>query len=1312
MHWTDQKYGLVTIGTGISLIFDRGQPFVVNYDVRSAWSGNERRSETRECGETVSDRDVKTCAFSLDVDEWYAEREERRAEWDEGQDAEREDADRWEFEERFLEDGEWCCYRRTRPEEEYCLFHAHESEAAIGDDIEPGQVLRDIVNATTEHRLWNEGMDGIWEVPRHPPGRDEPFDRDEHKRREKQFVGSSLGDVALSHEDLDGPDSYPIDLRLAKAESLDLSRSRVSHRLLLYGFEQQADLGDDDHGIDFYKTRIEGTLGLNDLVSMGGVRLEELRADVVGLDRAVVHGDISAAFLDAKGVYLENARVIDGDLLLPVVSSSESVRLPGAHVDGDVSLDRVDVDHRISLSDARVGGDVHLENAETGRSVRLEDADIGGKVSITQASIGTDVVFETAAIGGIEIQYTDIGGTVTLDHAQVGSDSLEEETSVELRSAEIGGMLQLIFAELEGRMTVIGTTVADASRKGGAEFGGDYWKTVIAGSRFRGLVRIEDTELNGNVFSHARFDESVRIEDAVVGGQFLFTGWQTGGSVSVIETKITDAMRFPTKSKSTYVIHCASKTAYIDATADCLEIGGRLNLRGIDVPELTLDCTLTHPAVGVVSLERATIGSATLAVTLQADDSIPVYELEHATVGDIVLDDDGSNESSDGGGFVADMLPKLGVYESSREQKAFEELRFLGTTFDGFVFSEKRERFRETDWQAHRPRDGGYEDIAIVTQSLETSGNLNDIVFAQDNLNGVVFEVARDIAEAASGIAIVEALQPSTGENTDTESGQGMLPDTKDTAAAVVTTYLEDEFESPDPDGPPSGDPFSFCARFRRSSPDPQHDPSGEWRQVAEARIDELEEVVGAQLNCKRTRRASWLSYSATTRADTLEEMLHDAIRDATADDPPGVHPTGIHVPNAPVGPAPAGSLPKQFDTDPGSTPNADRLAEAVLRTLALEPAIAADLAAKPVETARDRAGGRTVDGGVPAPVATLCETWDVTTGTEATAFERAVVQALADAGAPIVEAATAIREDHRRLAEVGLAAEMASMNEDDFDGPNPCGAIADAILEYEAVSDAEFAAAELRKDEPRYRRLCDRLGIPLEGVEEAVARDLADYRTAMGTNNELESTYALAKNGASEAGDETAAGNFFQREAGYARRQHWHRLGGPPAVLQLLFAVALAVGALAYGIPDTIALLSRPRLGRLLVPVLSLAVALVSLSTVRQELGQFLKWAGNVFLWLTMGYGEKPARVLAFSAAIVGVFALAYRSLGAAVTPTAGSVDLGYLVFSLGSFVTLVLGNPSAERQVVRLLAVLEGFIGVFVIGMFVVAVTRAVHR
>lgn len=162
---------------------------------------------------------------------------------------------------------------------------------------------------------------------------------------------------------------------------------------------------------------------------------------------------------------------------------------------------------------------------------------------------------------------------------------------------------------------------------------------------------------------------------------------------------------------------------------------------------------------------------------------------------------------------------------------------------------------------------------------------------------------------------------------------------------------------------------------------------------------------------------------------------------------------------------------------------------------------------------------------------------------------------------------------------------------------------------------------------------------------------------------NALETTYLRAKNGASNVGDSVTAGKFFEKERTYRRKRHWEYM----------------VGA------DT-------------------------LST-RVHRGS--QWVRNGLFAASAGYGERPLRVILFSIGVVGLFTIAYTVTG---EPLAGIEDpsiLAYLLFSFQSFIAFVVGSPSATNAlIVRFLSAFEGFIGAFVVGLFVFVLTRQVHR
>ena len=159
----------------------------------------------------------------------------------------------------------------------------------------------------------------------------------------------------------------------------------------------------------------------------------------------------------------------------------------------------------------------------------------------------------------------------------------------------------------------------------------------------------------------------------------------------------------------------------------------------------------------------------------------------------------------------------------------------------------------------------------------------------------------------------------------------------------------------------------------------------------------------------------------------------------------------------------------------------------------------------------------------------------------------------------------------------------------------------------------------------------------------------------------ELETTYLKAKNGANAIGDTKAAAEFFRREMLYRRDQYLPRVRD-------------------------------------------------NNESLRRRVRAAGRWTANSLLNVTAGYGERPSRVVGTSVGTIfafgGVFALAQPE------PLYGT-PIGYLVLSLQSFITLVLGGAAdAGGPWIRLLAQIEGFIGAFLIALFVFTLTRSIHR
>ncbi|MBN1405479.1 MAG: pentapeptide repeat-containing protein [Candidatus Omnitrophica bacterium] len=96
-----------------------------------------------------------------------------------------------------------------------------------------------------------------------------------------------------------------------------------------------------------------------------------------------------------------------------------------------------------------------------------------------------------------------------------------------------------------------------------------------------------------------------------------------------------------------------------------------------------------------------------------------------------------------------------------------------------------------------------------------------------------------------------------------------------------------------------------------------------------------------------------------------------------------------------------------------------------------------------------------------------------------------------------------------------------------------------------------------------------------------------------------------------------------------------------------------------------------------------------------------------SLFMALICGYGEKPVRVVLFSAAVIFTYAALYNITEAVVIPsrlmdTATIWD--YLYFSVVTFTTLGFGDITPKPvPFLQLLTGTEAFLGAFMIGMFV---------
>lgn len=176
------------------------------------------------------------------------------------------------------------------------------------------------------------------------------------------------------------------------------------------------------------------------------------------------------------------------------------------------------------------------------------------------------------------------------------------------------------------------------------------------------------------------------------------------------------------------------------------------------------------------------------------------------------------------------------------------------------------------------------------------------------------------------------------------------------------------------------------------------------------------------------------------------------------------------------------------------------------------------------------------------------------------------------------------------------------------------------------------------------------------------VSNAVADPKDVEPSQEDIESTYLKARKGADNAGDTVAAGEFYVRELEARRCLHKQRL-----------------------VKDD------------------------------DTFGPLKDYISNSALWVLAGYGERPSHVFLSSVVLIFLFAGLYA--GTAVWTGALENGIyqgvtGYFLLSFESFIAFVLGGAAVESRPIRLLADIQGFIGAFIIGLFVFTLTRSINR
>lgn len=255
--------------------------------------------------------------------------------------------------------------------------------------------------------------------------------------------------------------------------------------------------------------------------------------------------------------------------------------------------------------------------------------------------------------------------------------------------------------------------------------------------------------------------------------------------------------------------------------------------------------------------------------------------------------------------------------------------------------------------------------------------------------------------------------------------------------------------------------------------------------------------------------------------------------------------------------------------------------------------------------------------------------------------------------GLPDIEARTASElfpppVAAREYTRIGLAGRLLLFHVNDIEHPVVDG------LATPSVASALCHLAAVVEEQGTPVTIAD-IRDELDALAIAFAEHLGDVDGHKLTYPRLEATYLRARNGADAVGDATAAGEFYIKEMYYRRKQHRARIGNDG------------------------------------------------------WLWPTYDWGSNCLLALSSVYGERPGRVMGIASGLIVGFAIVFAGL---MRDQPYDQPFGYVILSLESFVTLVLGGAEDVPSGIRFIAQVEGFLGGFLIALFVFTLTRSLHR
>ncbi|WP_276282414.1 pentapeptide repeat-containing protein [Halorussus caseinilyticus] len=586
----------------------------------------------------------------------------------------------------------WECPHEAHGDSDYCRFHMSRDERASND------VTAEDIVARLKRNLESDDV------------------------RANEYVGANLPHLSLTYQDINGGTNHVLNFQYADIDGLDITHGRLEQGLNLRGATvgtlkfEGATIGGV---LDGDQLSVEGTLSAYETtfredVSFVGASFhgevncdETTFTDDTSFEGATFHDVAHFRNVETTGT----SHVLDDHISFAGVEFRDDASFRQAtfqyvtfedttfhaasdfeHVEfeGDTRFGGVVFDRMADFDEARFHDDACFEDARFKALAEFRGVEFNGGSRTTN----DDVTFEGARFEGeadfklARFRFADFKDATF--EGEFNLDRAVFDARADCHRIEISGLANLERSEFREGVTFDGSTFAGDVEAVEAQFYGD---ADFVGATFRSRVR----------FTEARFREDASFREAAFHDAAIFRGVVFEGEAKHLEENASfDEVTF----EATADFEAASFTngSFRDVT-----FHDEGNFRTAEFHK-GVEFRIVAGGSGdtYVDLTEATLCGGSVVITA---DSVVLYDLTKATLGDLNLESEGN------------------------QHQLLDHFRFCLTDFDHFDFSNHHAYLERNDWNVHDflgDESSGRYDVEMTNEVIEETYRK-----AQDSANAV-----------------------------------------------------------------------------------------------------------------------------------------------------------------------------------------------------------------------------------------------------------------------------------------------------------------------------------------------------------------------------------------------------------------------------------------------------------------------------------------------------------------------------------------------------------------------------------------------